>query len=65
VRRDLLIGVLLVALGGAGALWQIEGPANARGSTRPMLVCPLGGHGLEPAPLPRLEATRAEGTAGR
>lgn len=57
--RDLAIGVLLAAAGLAGLAWQIEGPAEASGATRPILVCPLGSHGLAPAPFPRVASPSA------
>jgi len=45
VRTHLALLALLVGTGVAGLAWQIERPAGASGSARPVLVCPLGAHG--------------------
>lgn len=52
--RELLVGLLLVAAGVAGLLWQLEGSSSARASAAgPTLVCPLGAHGLPESTVSR------------
>ena len=46
MKRHLLIGALLAALGSAGVAWQVHAASDAalaRGE-RPTFVCPLAGH---------------------
>ena len=50
MRRDLVLGLILAALGGLGLLWHVESTEAtadaARGDSPPPLVCPLGGGSL-------------------